>query len=155
MILGAKAESGRGRGGTDGDGVQGLKSLGVRDLHHKMAFLACNVLSANMRIGDQAQDNNEEASPQTIKERMSPAEWNTIYKMSQDKNLYQNLITSLFPTIHGNEEVKRGILLMLFGGVAKTTHEMTKLRGDVNICIVGDPSTGKSENIYDLLVSHN
>ena len=151
MILGAKAESGRGRGGTDGDGVQGLKSLGVRDLHHKMAFLACNVLSANMRIGDQAQDNNEEASPQTIKERMSPAEWNTIYKMSQDKNLYQNLITSLFPTIHGNEEVKRGILLMLFGGVAKTTHEMTKLRGDVNICIVGDPSTGKSENIYDLI----
>ena len=27
---------------------------------------------------------------------------------------------------------------MLFGGVGKTTHEMTKLRGDVNICIVGE-----------------
>ena len=34
---------------------------------------------------------------------------------------------------------------MLFGGVGKTTHEMTKLRGDVNICIVGDPSTAKSQ----------
>lgn len=34
---------------------------------------------------------------------------------------------------------------MLFGGVAKTTHEMTKLRGDINICIVGDPSTAKSQ----------
>merc|ERR1740123_2946142 len=65
--------------------------------------------------------------------------------MSQDRNLYQNLINSLFPTIHGNEEVKRGVLLMLFGGVGKTTHEMTKLRGDVNICIVGDPSTAKSQ----------
>lgn len=43
--------------------------------------------------------------------------------MSRDRNLYNNLITSLFPSIHGNNEVKRGILLMLFGGVAKTTVE--------------------------------
>merc|ERR1712018_833027 len=68
-----------------------------------------------------------------------------IYKMSQDKALYTNLINSLFPTIHGNEEVKRGILLMLFGGVPKSTGEGTSLRGDVNICVVGDPSTAKSQ----------
>lgn len=43
--------------------------------------------------------------------------------MSRDRNLYNNLIASLFPSIHGNNEVKRGILLMLFGGVAKTTIE--------------------------------
>ena len=146
QMPGASAESGsRHKGGNESEGVRGLKSLGVRDLHHRMAFLACNVLSGTMKLGEQAPDNCEEASPQTIKERMSPAEWNTIYKMSQDKNLYQNLINSLFPTIHGNEEVKRGILLMLFGGVGKTTQEMTKLRGDVNICIVGDPSTAKSQ----------
>ena len=64
---GARAESAsRGRG-NETEGVQGLKSLGVRDLHHKMAFLACNVLSGTMRIGDEAADNNEEASPATIK----------------------------------------------------------------------------------------
>lgn len=34
---------------------------------------------------------------------------------------------------------------MLFGGVPKVTQEMTKLRGDINICIVGDPSTAKSQ----------
>jgi len=44
----------------------------------------------------------------------------------------------------GNDEVKRGILLMLFGGVHKVTPEGTNLRGDVNVCIVGDPSTAKS-----------
>lgn len=65
--------------------------------------------------------------------------------MSRDRNLYCNLITSLFPSIHGNNEVKRGILLMLFGGVAKTTIEGTTLRGDINVCIVGDPSTAKSQ----------
>ena len=45
----------------------------------------------------------------------------------------------------GNDEIKRGILLMLFGGVPKVTQEMTKLRGDINICVVGDPSTAKSQ----------
>ncbi len=45
----------------------------------------------------------------------------------------------------GNDEVKRGVLLMLFGGVAKTTLEGTHLRGDINVCIVGDPSCGKSQ----------
>lgn len=45
----------------------------------------------------------------------------------------------------GNDEIKRGILLMLFGGVAKTTMEGTSLRGDINVCIIGDPSTSKSQ----------
>ena len=47
--------------------------------------------------------------------------------MSHDRMLYQNLITSLFPSIYGNDEVKRGILLQLFSGVAKTTHESMKI----------------------------
>lgn len=45
----------------------------------------------------------------------------------------------------GNDEVKRGILLMLFGGVPKTTLEGTHLRGDINVCIIGDPSCAKSQ----------
>ena len=45
----------------------------------------------------------------------------------------------------GNDEVKRGVLLMLFGGVPKKTQEGTSLRGDINVCIVGDPSTAKSQ----------
>jgi DNA replication licensing factor MCM6 len=47
--------------------------------------------------------------------------------------------------LSGNDEVKRGVLLMLFGGVPKTTGEGTSLRGDINVCIVGDPSTAKSQ----------
>ena len=34
---------------------------------------------------------------------------------------------------------------MLFGGVPKVTREGTTLRGDVNVCVVGDPSTAKSQ----------
>ncbi len=73
--------------------------------------------------------------------------------MNDDINVYQNLVSSLdhergvasfIPTL-GNDEVKRGVLLMLFGGVPKTTLEGTRLRGNINVCIVGDPSCGKSQ----------
>merc|ERR1712073_169086 len=84
-------------------------------------------------------------TPETIKKQMTDAEWQNVYEMSRDKNLYHNLCSSLFPTIHGNDEVKRGIMLMLFGGVPKTTGEGTTLRGDINVCVVGDPSTAKSQ----------
>jgi len=76
---------------------------------------------------------------------MTDEEWTKIFEMTNDKHLSQNLINSLFPTIHGNDEVKKGVLLMLFGGVAKKTIEKTALRGDINICIVGDPSVAKSQ----------
>uniref|UniRef100_A0A1B0AC67 DNA helicase n=1 Tax=Glossina pallidipes TaxID=7398 RepID=A0A1B0AC67_GLOPL len=61
------------------------------------------------------------------------------------KQLCYNLINCLFPSIYGNDEMKTGVLLQLFGGVAKTTHEKTSLRGDINVCVVGDPSTAKSQ----------
>ena len=63
-----------------------------------------------------------------LKKSMTNEEWEAVYKMSVDKNLYQNLIQSLFPTIHGHDEVKRGIMLMLFGGVPKNTLDSTSLR---------------------------
>lgn len=142
---GARAEPGsRHKGGDDSEGVRGLKSLGVRDLHYRMAFLCCSVQATNPRFGGMELP-VDEITPEMMKKQMTDGEWNHMYEMSHDRNLYQHLIESLFPSIHGNDEVKRGILLMLFGGVCKTTVEGTSLRGDINCCIVGDPSTAKSQ----------
>uniref|UniRef100_H2TMB3 DNA replication licensing factor MCM6 n=1 Tax=Takifugu rubripes TaxID=31033 RepID=H2TMB3_TAKRU len=101
-------------------------------------------LSAFLQFGGK-EIREEEQTAESIKSQMTEKEWEKVFEMSQDKNLYHNLCSSLFPTIHGNDEVKRGILLMLFGGVPKTTTEGTSLRGDVNVCVVGDPSTAKSQ----------
>ena len=58
---GARAESSsKHKGGEGSEGLRGLKSLGVRDLRHRMAFLACNVISCNMKLGEQAPDSSEE-----------------------------------------------------------------------------------------------
>ncbi|CAH1772509.1 unnamed protein product [Owenia fusiformis] len=147
---GARAETGtrmgKGAEGYESEGVRGLKALGVRDLNYRLAFLACNVRSCNTRFGYGGTIEAEgELTAEALKKKMTPTEWQKMYEMSQDKNLYYNLCTSLFPTIHGNDEIKRGILLQMFGGVPKTTKEGMNLRGDLNVCIVGDPSTAKSQ----------
>lgn len=59
--------------------------------------------------------------------------------------MYEKLAQSIAPTIFGHEEIKKGILLMLLGGVHKGTGDGIKLRGDINVCIVGDPATSKSQ----------
>ena len=46
----ADTQSRKGNQSTDMDGVRGLKSLGVRDLHYKTAFLACSVQSSNPKV---------------------------------------------------------------------------------------------------------
>uniref|UniRef100_A0A4W4HGB7 DNA replication licensing factor MCM6 n=1 Tax=Electrophorus electricus TaxID=8005 RepID=A0A4W4HGB7_ELEEL len=130
--------------GYENEGVRGLKALGVRELSYKLAFLACHVAPTNPQFGGK-EIREEEQTAESIKNQMSVKEWEKVFEMSQDKNLYHNLCTSLFPTIHGHDEVKRGVLLMLFGGVPKMTMEGTSLRGDINVCIVGDPSTAKSQ----------
>ena len=43
----------------------------------------------------------DEVTADAIRQRMSEKEWERVYEMSQDRGLYQNLITSLFPTVHG------------------------------------------------------
>nr|XP_056717449.1 DNA replication licensing factor MCM6 [Euleptes europaea] len=144
---GVRAETGSrvsGKEGYETEGIRGLRALGVRELSYKLVFLACYVAPTNPRFGGK-ELRDEEQTAESIKNQMSVNEWEKVFEMSQDKNLYHNLCTSLFPTVHGNDEVKRGILLMLFGGVPKTTAEGTSLRGDINVCIVGDPSTAKSQ----------
>lgn len=63
----------------------------------------------------------------------------------RSKNIYADMVSSLAPSVYGAQDIKRAILLMLMGGVHKKTKEGIKLRGDINVIIVGDPSCGKSQ----------
>ncbi|KAH6619139.1 MCM2/3/5 family-domain-containing protein [Chaetomium sp. MPI-SDFR-AT-0129] len=146
-----------------GSGVGGLKALGVRDLTYRLAFLACMVSADVSSIGASGEaqivdvvgamtgSSNLETA-ETVKELQEAVlasytqeEIEDLRAMVHSDHIYGRLVQSLAPMVYGHEIVKKGVLLQLLSGVSKSTPEGMQLRGDINICIVGDPSTSKSQ----------
>lgn len=61
-----------------------------------------------------------------------------------EDDFYSKLTTSIAPEIYGHEDVKKALLLMLVGGVDKNPRGM-RIRGNINICLMGDPGVAKSQ----------
>eukprot|EP00931_Biecheleriopsis_adriatica_P028891 TRINITY_DN1721_c0_g3_i2.p1 TRINITY_DN1721_c0_g3~~TRINITY_DN1721_c0_g3_i2.p1 ORF type:complete len:845 (+),score=245.30 TRINITY_DN1721_c0_g3_i2:63-2537(+) len=132
-----------------GEGVRGLKALGNRDLTYKLSFFGTfidedsdwgargtNEKSENIRSDEKVYLSQQEKDHfQAISDHVGP---------SGKRDCFDVLARSVAPSIHGNLDVKKGILLMLIGGNKKSTMEGIKLRGDINVCLLGDPATAKS-----------
>lgn len=133
------------RGSELSSGVTGLKSLGVRDLTYKLAFGACHVASMVNKAGGNEQLEVDLNDQEVFLTSLSDAEVLQLKEMVKDEHIYDKLVNSIAPAVFGHEVIKKGILLQLLGGVHKQTVDGINLRGDINICIVGDPSTSKSQ----------
>lgn len=60
-------------------------------------------------------------------------------------NLYSALARSICPEIYGSEDVKKALLLQLVGGVTKNLKDGMKIRGEINVLLMGDPGVAKSQ----------
>ncbi|XP_017777636.1 PREDICTED: DNA replication licensing factor MCM4 [Nicrophorus vespilloides] len=88
--------------------------------------------------------------------RFPPERVELLQILSQKPDVYDRLARALAPSIYENDDVKKGILLQLFGGTKKTfvTSGRTNFRAEINILLCGDPGTSKSQllqYVYNLV----
>lgn len=69
----------------------------------------------------------------------------TFRRMAAYPDIYERLAKSLAPSIFGSEDIKKAITCMLFGGSRKRLPDGLCRRGDINILLLGDPGTAKSQ----------
>lgn len=77
--------------------------------------------------------------------RFSKEEESNFLNMAKDPKIYEKIAMSIAPAIYGSEDIKRAIACLLFGGCRKKMNGGVNLRGDINILLLGDPSTAKSQ----------
>ena len=85
------------------------------------------------------------ASRRTEREVVSPEEEKIIKALAKDPSIDQRLIDSFAPHIKGHELIKEAILYLIVGSNQRILSDGSKIRGDINIFLVGDPGTAKSE----------
>ena len=68
-----------------------------------------------------------------------------VENIAKEADPYSRLAQSIAPEIYGHEDVKKALLLQLVGGVTRSLSDGMKIRGDINICLMGDPGVAKSQ----------
>ncbi|KAH9383374.1 hypothetical protein HPB48_024593 [Haemaphysalis longicornis] len=86
----------------------------------------------------------------------TPERIEQLKRLSQLPDIYERLARALAPSIYENEDIKKGILLQLFGGTRKDFADSGrgKFRSEINILLCGDPGTSKSQllqYVYNLV----
>ena len=76
---------------------------------------------------------------------MTDEDIKAIVALSKDERIGERIVASIGPSIFGHEDIKRGLALSLFGGIAKDKSDKHKVRGDINVLLCGDPGTAKSQ----------
>ncbi|KAI9652854.1 MAG: MCM DNA helicase complex subunit [Alyxoria varia] len=77
--------------------------------------------------------------------RLTEEDEREIRALSRDRDVIDKIIDSMAPGIYGHTDIKTAVALSLFGGVSKQAQGQHNIRGDINILLLGDPGTAKSQ----------
>jgi DNA replication licensing factor MCM2 len=68
-----------------------------------------------------------------------------IAALSRDPRIVQRIVKSLAPSIYGHEMPKLALAMAMFGGREKNVNQKHRIRGDINVLLLGDPGVAKSQ----------
>lgn len=125
-----------------GDRIQMVgiyRTMGNRNTNHNSALFKTVILANNIVLL------SSKSGGGVATATITDTDLRNINKIAKKRNLFELLSQSLAPSIYGHDYIKKAILLMLLGGMEKNLENGTHLRGDINILMVGDPSTAKSQ----------
>lgn len=76
---------------------------------------------------------------------VSPEDKREIQRLASDGRIRERIVKSIAPSIYGHEGVKLAIALAMFGGREKNISGKHRIRGDINVLLLGDPGVAKSQ----------
>ncbi|KAJ8596508.1 MCM-domain-containing protein [Rhizopogon salebrosus TDB-379] len=77
--------------------------------------------------------------------QFTPEEEEEFGEMARSEGFYERFSKSVGPSIYGSLDIKKAITCLLFGGSKKVLPDGMRLRGDINVLLLGDPGTAKSQ----------
>ncbi|KAI8872420.1 MCM-domain-containing protein [Ramicandelaber brevisporus] len=75
----------------------------------------------------------------------TPQEEQAFIELSRSPNIYERFAKSIAPQIKGHADIKKAVTCLLFGGSKRILPDGMRLRGDINVLLLGDPGTAKSQ----------
>ena len=76
---------------------------------------------------------------------LSEADKAQILELARDPKIGERIVESIAPSIYGHRHVKMALAMSLFGAVPKNISDKHRIRGDINVLLLGDPGTAKSQ----------
>jgi DNA replication licensing factor MCM3 len=117
------------------------KKMGVTNGIFRTCVIANNVQSIADRGANNTYDRGE---VEMIKE----------FARDRGQKPFETLARSIAPSIHGFDFIKKAVVCLLVGGTEKILANGSRLRGDINMMMIGDPSTAKSQMLRYVLATH-
>eukprot|EP01023_Acetabularia_acetabulum_P000126 TRINITY_DN10057_c0_g1_i2.p1 TRINITY_DN10057_c0_g1~~TRINITY_DN10057_c0_g1_i2.p1 ORF type:complete len:735 (+),score=110.86 TRINITY_DN10057_c0_g1_i2:101-2305(+) len=114
------------------------QAKGPKDKHGNVALMQPYIKV----IGFQGDDDTHARLGKTI---FSDHEVGRFQEFARQPNVHKEIFNQIAPQIYGSDNIKKAIACLLFGGSRKALPDGTKRRGDINVLLLGDPSTAKSQ----------
>lgn len=114
---------------------------GVLNAKNGFPVFATVIEANNIKRREGGSNNDDSSSPYQI----TLEEERTFRAMASQPDIISKIISSIAPSIYGHKYIKTAIAAALFGGVPKDVNGKHSIRGDINVLLLGDPGTAKSQ----------